>query len=52
VLELQAPRHDLDYLTNFERKWRKQGRAIHRIDYQRGEWCVVRGAWCVVRGEW
>jgi tRNA (guanine-N7-)-methyltransferase len=26
-----APLHDLDYLTNFERKFRKQGKAIHRM---------------------
>jgi tRNA (guanine-N7-)-methyltransferase len=29
------PRHDLDYLTNFERKARKQGREIHRAVYER-----------------
>ena len=29
------PRHDLDYLTNFERKFRKEGRSIHRAAYER-----------------
>jgi tRNA (guanine-N7-)-methyltransferase len=29
------PAHDLDYLTNFERKYRKEGRPIHRADYVR-----------------
>jgi len=33
--ELQAPRHDLDYLTNFERKFRKEGRPIYRAVYER-----------------
>jgi tRNA (guanine-N7-)-methyltransferase len=27
------PRHDLDYLTNFERKFRKEGRPIYRAEY-------------------
>jgi tRNA (guanine-N7-)-methyltransferase len=27
--------HDLDYLTNFERKFRKEGRAVHRAAYER-----------------
>ena len=31
------PAHDLDYLTNFERKFRKQGKPIHRMSYQRRE---------------
>ncbi len=31
------PRHDLDYLTNFERKFRKQGKPIHRACYERSE---------------
>ena len=30
------PAHDLDYLTNFERKFRKAGRAIFRGMYERG----------------
>lgn len=29
-LEVRAPSHDLDYLTNFERKYRKEGRPIYR----------------------
>jgi tRNA (guanine-N7-)-methyltransferase len=29
------PSHDLDYLTNFERKFRKEGRAIYRGVYER-----------------
>ena len=29
------PAHDLDYLTNFERKFRKQGKPIHRAFYER-----------------
>jgi tRNA (guanine-N7-)-methyltransferase len=32
-----APIHDLDYLTNFERKFRKQGKAIHRFRHTRSE---------------
>ena len=31
------PRHDLDYLTNFERKFRKEGRLIYRAAYERTE---------------
>ncbi len=27
------PRHDLDYLTNFERKFRKEGRPIYRAAF-------------------
>ena len=30
-----TPQHDMDYLTNFERKFRKEGRAIYRSRYQR-----------------
>jgi tRNA (guanine-N7-)-methyltransferase len=37
----QAPAHDLDYLTNFERKFRKQGRAIYRASFEKAE--VVSG---------
>jgi tRNA (guanine-N7-)-methyltransferase len=33
--ELRAPAGDLDYLTNFERKFRKQGKPIHRAFYER-----------------
>ncbi len=29
------PRHDMDYLTNFERKFRKEGRPIHRTLYEK-----------------
>jgi tRNA (guanine-N7-)-methyltransferase len=29
------PQHDMDYLTNFERKFRKQGRPIYRAAYER-----------------
>ena len=31
------PQHDLDYLTNFERKFRKQGKPIHRGFYEKAE---------------
>ena len=27
----------MDYMTNFERKFRKQGKAIFRMSYQRVE---------------
>ena len=30
-----GPSHDLDYLTNFERKFRKQGKPIWRACYER-----------------
>ena len=33
--EEKAPSHDLDYLTNFERKFRKEGRAIYRGTFRR-----------------
>ncbi len=29
------PAHDLDYLTHFERKYRKEGRTIYRGSYER-----------------
>ena len=29
------PRHDMDYLTNFERKWRRMGRPIYRSRHER-----------------
>ena len=32
--EVGTPAHDLDYLTNFERKFRKQGKAIYRLCYE------------------
>ncbi|HXG12533.1 MAG TPA: tRNA (guanosine(46)-N7)-methyltransferase TrmB [Gemmataceae bacterium] len=35
--EPSEPAHDLDYLTNFERKFRKQGKTIHRAVYERVE---------------
>jgi len=31
------PQHDMDYLTNFERKFRKEGRPIYRAAYERSE---------------
>src|SRR5262249_21645427 len=34
VLERAAKAHDLDYLTNFERKFRKEGQPIFRSVYQ------------------
>jgi tRNA (guanine-N7-)-methyltransferase len=34
-LDAMKPTHDLDYLTNFERKFRKEGRAIYRAVYCR-----------------
>ena len=32
--EPNTPEHDLDYLTNFERKYRIEGRAIYRAQYR------------------
>jgi tRNA (guanine-N7-)-methyltransferase len=32
---VKEPEHDLDYLTNFERKFRLEGRAIYRVAYQK-----------------
>lgn len=29
------PQHDMDYLTNFERKFRKEGRPIYRSEYEK-----------------
>ncbi len=34
VPELGDPEHDLDYLTNFERKYRLEGRPICRASYE------------------
>jgi tRNA (guanine-N7-)-methyltransferase len=34
-LEPTQPKHDLDYLTNFERKFRKEGRPIYRAAYEK-----------------
>jgi len=31
--EATKPEHDLDYLTSFERKYRLEGRPIHRAEY-------------------
>ena len=31
----KAPSHDFDYLTNFERKYRKEGRPIYRAVYRK-----------------
>jgi tRNA (guanine-N7-)-methyltransferase len=31
-----TPAHDLDYLTNFERKFRKEGRPIFRMSWAKG----------------
>jgi tRNA (guanine-N7-)-methyltransferase len=33
----RPPEHDFDYLTNFERKYRKEGRPIYRAAYERLE---------------
>ncbi len=30
-----APAHDMDYLTNFERKFRKQGKDIYRMAFEK-----------------
>jgi tRNA (guanine-N7-)-methyltransferase len=35
--EAHEPAHDLDYLTNFERKFRQQGKNIWRKAYERSE---------------
>jgi len=35
VPESHEPVHDLDYLTNFERKFRQEGRPIYRVAYLR-----------------
>jgi tRNA (guanine-N7-)-methyltransferase len=34
VPPLKKPEHDLDYLTNFERKFRIEGRTIYRASYR------------------
>jgi tRNA (guanine-N7-)-methyltransferase len=36
LAEPRAPEHDLDYLTNFERKYRIEGRPIYRKHYRLG----------------
>jgi tRNA (guanine-N7-)-methyltransferase len=33
----KEPAHDLDYLTNFERKFRKEGRAIYRGVFEKAQ---------------
>jgi tRNA (guanine-N7-)-methyltransferase len=33
VAEVKHPEHTLDYLTNFERKYRLEGRTIYRAEY-------------------
>ena len=33
--EVKEPEHDLDYLTNFERKFRIEGRAVYRALYRK-----------------
>jgi tRNA (guanine-N7-)-methyltransferase len=33
--DIKNPEHDLDYLTNFDRKYRKEGRPICRARYRR-----------------
>jgi len=33
--DARIPGHDLDYLTNFERKFMKEGRPIHRAIYEK-----------------
>lgn len=30
-----TPTHDMDYLTNFERKFRQEGRTIHRMRFEK-----------------
>ncbi len=40
ALEPGTAAHDLDYLTNFERKFRKEGRAIYRHRWERVEFVV------------
>ncbi len=32
--EVKDPEHELDYLTNFERKYRIEGRPIYRVNYR------------------
>lgn len=32
---VREPEHEFDYLTNFERKFRIEGRAIHRASYRK-----------------
>ena len=41
VPEPKAPEHELDYLTNFERKYRLEGRPIHRAIYELDGYPIV-----------
>jgi tRNA (guanine-N7-)-methyltransferase len=41
VPEPKAPEHELDYLTNFERKYRLEGRPIYRAIYTLDEYPIV-----------
>jgi tRNA (guanine-N7-)-methyltransferase len=41
--EPNDPQHDLDYLTNFERKYRKQGKPIYRAAYAKLEFRSADG---------
>ena len=34
VPEPKTPEHELDYLTNFERKYRIEGRPIYQVHYR------------------
>jgi tRNA (guanine-N7-)-methyltransferase len=44
-LEPHPPMHDLDYLTNFERKFRKQGKPIFRMSFEKsGPIVTLRGS--------
>jgi tRNA (guanine-N7-)-methyltransferase len=40
----QQPAHDLDYLTNFERKFRKQGKPVYRASFAKAEATPPAGA--------
>lgn len=44
VDETKPPEHELDYLTNFERKYRIEGRPIHRCEFQFRRQAVTTGA--------
>ena len=42
--EPNSPENDLDYLTNFERKYRIEGRSIHRASFRlREDWIAPKG---------
>ena len=38
-----AGSHDMDYLTNFERKFRQQGKAIHRMRFEKVQAAMPEG---------